>query len=36
MQALRKDADFYTIEVYSKLDGIKKSLDNLISFLNKN
>ena len=36
MQALRKDADFYTIEVYSKLDGIKKSLDNLIIFLNKN
>ena len=33
MQAVRKDADFYTIEVYSKLEGIKKSLDNLISFL---
>ena len=33
MQAVRKDADFYTIEVYSKLEGIKKSLENLISFL---
>ena len=24
MQAVRKDADSYTIEVYSKLEGIKK------------
>ena len=33
MQAVRKDADFYTIEVYSKLEEIKKSLNNLISYL---
>ena len=32
-QAVRKDADFYTIEVYSKLEEIKKSLNNLISYL---
>ena len=35
MQAVNWDADFYTIEVYSEAEGIKKSLDNLISFSNK-
>ena len=34
MFAIKKDADFYTIEVYAKLEEIKSSFENLADFLN--
>ena len=34
MSAIKKDADFYTIEVYSTLEEIKRSFENLANFLN--